>query len=110
MKKFSSNSVLVDDFGLFRLFTSILEDELTSRPLPSHSTFLAYRVPEAGLRLAPEEWALILGALRAYQHNTTYRPLYEKLALQTPGVTDAGVRALPSGSTPPLNSQASSLR
>ena len=83
---------------------------MTSRPLPSHSTFLAYRVPEAGLRLAPEEWALILGALRAYQHNTTYRPLYEKLALQTPGVTDAGVRALPSGSTPPLNSQASSLR
>ena len=76
---------------------------MISRPLPSHSTFLAYRVPEAGLRLAPEEWALILGALRAYQHNTTYRPLYEKLALQTPAVTDAGVRSGLPGSKPRLN-------
>ena len=90
--------------------TSISEDELTPRPLPPHSTFLAYRVPEAGLRLAPEEWALILGALRAYQHNTTYRPLYEKLALQTPGGTDAGGRAGSSDSRPPLNRQPSSPR
>ena len=76
---------------------------MISRPLPSHSTFLAYRVPEAGLRLAPEEWALILGALRAYQHNTTYRPLYEKLALHTSGLTDAGVRSGAPGSKPRLN-------
>ena len=39
-------------FAYFGFFTSISEDELTSRPLPPHSTFLAYRVPEAGLRLA----------------------------------------------------------
>lgn len=30
-------------------------------------------------RLTAEEWALIMGALRAYQHNETYRALYEKL-------------------------------
>ena len=56
---------------------------MTSLPLSSNSSFFAYRSPEAGLRLTPEEWALITGALRAYQHNNTYRPLYEKFAAQT---------------------------
>ena len=56
---------------------------MTSRPLQSNSTFSACRIPEAGLGLAPDEWALILGALSAYQHNQTYRSLYEKLATQT---------------------------
>ena len=93
-------------FAYFGFFTSFWETKLTSRPLPPHSTFLAYRVPEAGLRLAPEEWALILGALRAYRHNTTYRPLYEKLALQTSGGTDAGVRAGSADSRLQLNPQA----
>ena len=71
---------------------------------------MAYRVPEAGLRLAPEEWALILGALRAYQHNTTYRPLYEKLAPQTLSFTEAGVRSGAPGSKPRLNPQVPSPR
>ena len=30
-------------------------------------------------RLTTEEWALIMDALRAYQHNEAYRALYEKL-------------------------------
>ena len=30
-------------------------------------------------RLTTEEWALIMDALRAYQHNEVYRALYEKL-------------------------------
>lgn len=30
-------------------------------------------------RLTSEEWALIMDALRAYQHNEAYRALYEKL-------------------------------
>lgn len=30
--------------------------------------------------LAAEEWTMILEALRVYQHNKAYRPLYEKLA------------------------------
>ena len=58
---------------------------MTSRPLASNSSFFAYRLPGAGLRLTPEEWALIVGALRAYQHNNTYRPLYEKFAAQGVG-------------------------
>jgi hypothetical protein len=33
--------------------------------------------------LTAEEWAMILEALRAYQHNEAYRSLYEKLAGQT---------------------------
>lgn len=56
---------------------------MTSLPLSSNSSFFAYRSPGAGLRLTPEEWALITGALRAYQHNNTYRPIYEKFAAQT---------------------------
>ena len=76
-------------FAYFGFFTSISEDELTSRPLPPHSTFLAYRVPEAGLRLAPEEWALIVGALGAYRHNNAYRPLYEKFAAESSGMLAA---------------------
>lgn len=87
------------------LFTSIPESELTSRPLPPNPTLLAYRVPEAGLRLSPEEWALIVVALRAYQHNQIYRPLYEKLAPQTLAFTDAGVRSGAPGSKPRLNSR-----
>ena len=65
--------------------TSISEDALTSRPLASNASFFAYRLPGAGLRLTPEEWALIVGALRAYRHNNTYRPLYEKFAAQGVG-------------------------
>lgn len=87
----------------FWLFTSISESELASRPLPPNPTLLAYRVPEAGLRLTPEEWVLIVVALRAYQHNTIYRPLYEKLAPQTLAFTDAGARSGSPGSKPPLN-------
>jgi molybdopterin synthase catalytic subunit len=30
-------------------------------------------------RLTTEEWALIMDALRAYQHNEAYRALYKKL-------------------------------
>ena len=83
---------------------------MTSRPLPPNPTLLAYRVPEAGLRLTSEEWALIVVALRAYQHNTIYRPLYEKLAPQTLAFTDAGVRSGAPGSTPRLNPQVPSPR
>ena len=83
---------------------------MTSRPLASNASFFAYRLPGAGLRLTPEEWALILGALRAYRHNTTYRPLYEKLALQTSGGTDAGVRAGSADSRLQLNPQVPSPR
>ena len=83
---------------------------MTSRPLPPHSTFLAYRVPEAGLRLTPEEWALIVSALRAYQHNTTYRPLYEKLAPQTSEFTDAGLCPGLPGSRTRLNLRVPSPR
>ena len=83
---------------------------MTSRPLPPNPTLLAYRVPGAGLRLTAEEWDLIVGALRAYRHNTTYRPLYEKLAIQTPDFTNAGVRSGLPGSRPRLNLQVSSPR
>lgn len=76
---------------------------MTSRPLPSNATFLAYRVPGAGLRLTADEWDLIVGALRAYQHNTTYRPIYEKFAIQTPEFTEAGVRSGLPGSRLRLN-------
>ena len=82
---------------------------MTSRPLPPNPTFLAYRVPEAGLRLSPEEWALIVVALRAYQHNTIYRPLYEKLAPQTLSFTEAGVRSGLPGGRPRLNLQVPSV-
>ena len=88
----------------------IPEDKLISRSLLSNSTFFAHRVPEAGLRLTSEEWALIVGALRAYQHNTTYRPLYEKVATQTSGFTEAGVRSGPPGSKRPISPQATSRR
>ena len=47
--------------------TSISVDELTSRPISSNASFFAHRLPGAGLRLTPEEWALIVGALGAYQ-------------------------------------------
>ena len=36
--------------------------------------------PRAGSHLTTEEWNLILKALSAYQHNDTYRSLYDKLA------------------------------
>lgn len=35
--------------------------------------------PKAGSYLTIEEWDLILEALSAYQHNDTYRSLYDKL-------------------------------
>lgn len=39
-------------------------------------------------RLTAAEWALIMDALRAYQHNDAYRALYEKLeAWSLPPVT-----------------------
>lgn len=33
-------------------------------------------------KLTQEEWTLILRALKAYEHNTRYRELMEKLAYQ----------------------------
>lgn len=86
--------------------TSISEDELTSRPLASNSSFFAYRLPGAGLRLTPEEWALIVGALGAYRHNNTYRPLYEKFAAQGAGVMAAETCAERPGSRLRINPQA----
>lgn len=59
---------------------------MVSRSLASNSSFSAYRSSGAGLRLTPEEWLLLVNALRAYQHNATYRPLYEKFAAQSLGV------------------------
>ncbi|WP_313138177.1 hypothetical protein [Paracoccus jeotgali] len=38
------------------------------------------------MRLTPEEWLLLVNALQAYQHNETYRPLYEKFEAQGAGV------------------------
>lgn len=83
--------------------TSISEDELSSRPISSNASFFAHRLPGAGLRLTPEEWALIVGALRAYQHNNTYRPLYEKFAAQGAGVMAAETGAGRPGSRLRLN-------
>lgn len=37
-----------------------------------------------GPHLTGEEWALILDALSAYQHNDVYLPLYEKLLAELP--------------------------
>lgn len=34
------------------------------------------------LRLTGEEWNLVVSALSVYQHNQTYRRLYERLAAQ----------------------------
>ena len=83
---------------------------MTSRPLASNSSFFAYRLPGAGLRLTPEEWALIVGALGAYRHNNTYRPLYEKFAAQGAGVTAGALGAGRFGSRLQLNPGASSAR
>lgn len=60
-------------------YISAPEKKLISRQLQTSSPYLAFRAPSAGLRLTPEEWKLIVSALSAYQHNQTYRPLYEKL-------------------------------
>lgn len=76
---------------------------MTSRPLASNSSFFAYRLPGAGLRLTPEEWALIVGALGAYRHNNTYRPLYEKFAAQGTGVTAGAPGAGRSGGRLQIN-------
>ena len=61
------------------------EKKLISRHSQSNSTptFLTFRTPAVGLRLTAEEWKLIVGALSAYQHNHTYRSLYEKFSAQT---------------------------
>lgn len=42
-----------------------------------HQTSSSFYDPKR--RLTTEEWALIMNALRAYQHNEVYRALYEKL-------------------------------
>lgn len=80
---------------------------MTSHPLASNASFFAYRLPGAGLRLTPEEWALIVGALRAYQHNNTYRPLYEKFAAQGAGMMAAETGARGSGNRLRLNPRSS---
>lgn len=36
-----------------------------------------------GPHLTSEEWELILKAVSAYKHNTTYRQLYDKLVSQS---------------------------
>ena len=41
-------------------------------------------------RLTAEEWALIMDALRAYQHNEAYRALYEKLEAWSMSPVTAG--------------------
>lgn len=62
---------------------------MTSRPISSNASFFAYHLPGAGLRLTPEEWALIVSALGAYRHNNAYRPLYEKFAAESSGMLAA---------------------
>lgn len=76
---------------------------MTSRPPASNASFFAYRLPGAGLRLTSEEWTLIVGALGAYRHNNTYRPLYEKFAAQGAGVTAGAPGAGQCGSRLRLN-------
>lgn len=61
----------------------VLENAVSARPQPSNAPFLASRLSVETLRLTAEEWALIVGALRAYRHHNTYRPLYEKFASRT---------------------------
>lgn len=56
---------------------------MNSRSLLSNAPFVASSLSGEALRLSAEEWALIVGALRAYQHNNTYRPLYEKIVTRT---------------------------
>jgi len=55
------------------------------------------------LRLTPEEWLLLVDALRAYQHNATYRPLYEKFAAQGAGAMAEKACAGRTGSRRQLN-------
>lgn len=45
------------------------------------------RVPAASVRLTIEEWGLVMAALGAYRHNTTYRTLYQKLAAEAAPVS-----------------------
>ena len=59
--------------------TSTSGKTLISRQLQTNSPYRSCPAPSAGLRLTAEEWKLIVSALSAYQHNQTYRPLYEKL-------------------------------
>ena len=63
--------------------TSTSGKTLISRQLQTNSPYRPVPAPSAALRLTAEEWKLIVSALSAYQHNQTYRPLYEKLAAQT---------------------------
>ena len=65
--------------------TSTSGKTLISRQLQTNSPYRPYPVPAPSVapRLTAEEWKLIVSALSAYQHNQTYRPLYEKLAAQT---------------------------
>lgn len=56
---------------------------MTSPQLPTSLPSFVFRSPPAGLHLTGQEWALIVRALSAYQHNQTYRPLYEKLVART---------------------------
>lgn len=71
---------------------------MVSRSLASNSSLSAYRSSGAGLRLTPEEWLLLVDALRAYQHNATYRPLYEKFAAQGAGALAEKACAMRTGS------------
>lgn len=64
-------------------FTSAPEKTLISRHIQPKPPSFSYPVPAANLRLTAEDWKLILEALKAYQHNQTYRPLYQKLVAQT---------------------------
>ncbi|WP_313137750.1 hypothetical protein [Paracoccus jeotgali] len=50
------------------------------------------------MRLTPEEWLLLVNALRAYQHNATYRPLYERFAAQGAGALAEKACAMRTGS------------
>ena len=56
---------------------------MTSRQTQMNLPSFTFRSPPAGLHLTVQEWALIVKALSAYQHNQTYRPLYEKLVDRT---------------------------
>ena len=56
---------------------------MISHQLLKNPSSLGSRLPPAALRLTAEEWTMIVGALSAYQHNQSYRPLYEKLVAQT---------------------------
>lgn len=56
---------------------------MTSPQLPTSLPSFVFRSPPSGLHLTGQEWALIVRALSAYQHNQTYRPLYEKLVART---------------------------